>query len=321
MKAIQIRRFGGPEVLELTDLPIPEPGRGQVLIQVGACGVNFAETLMRADNYVAAYQLPATPGSEVAGTIVGLGPDVAGLQLGQRVGAVLAAARQLTGGYAEYAVAPAAVVVPLPDEVDFATATGLLVQGLTALFLTRAVPPAARHVMITAAGGGIGSLLVQLAKRGGASRVTAVASSAAKRDAAMRAGANAAIGYDAIADTSPDLIYESVGGDVLPACLAALAPHGIIAIYGALNLQSFALGVADLQRLVFGNQAVRGFAFGPLVDLAALPDDLGELFALHRSGKLAVPVERLPLDRAWRAHRMLADRASTGKIALVPHDA
>ena len=119
MKAIQITQFGGPEVLTLADVPQPEPGPGQILIQVAAAGMNFAETLMRENNYVASYVLPAIPGSEIAGTIIAVGDGVSDLTVGQRVGAVLAAARTLTGGYAEYAVADAAVTAPLPDALDF----------------------------------------------------------------------------------------------------------------------------------------------------------------------------------------------------------
>ena len=181
MKAIQIAQYGGPEVLVLGEAPRPEPGPGQVLIKVGAAGVNFAETLMREDRYVASYALPAIPGSEVAGTIEALGSGVSGLAPGQRVGAVLAAAKTLTGGYAEYCVADAAVTVPLPDALPFDAACALLVQGLTALYLTREVCPAGRDVLVTAAGGGVGSLLLQLARHAGAARVIAVASNPAKR--------------------------------------------------------------------------------------------------------------------------------------------
>jgi len=318
MKAIQIRRFGGPEVLEIVDLPIPEPGRGQVLIRVGACGINFAETLMREDKYVASYQLPAVPGSEVTGTIVALGEDVTDLEVGKRVGAVLAAARQLTGGYAEYAVADAAIVVPLPDGLDFASATGLLVQGLTALYLTRAVPVTGRRVLLTAAGGGVGLLLIQLARHLGAAAVIAAASGPAKREAALRAGADRAIGYERIGDQSFDLVFESVGGDVLPRCLEALASRGTIVTYGSLNLQHFALGVPELRRIVFGNQTLRGFAFGPTVDLATMKDDLAELFELHGAGVVQVEPSCLALADAEQAHQMLAKRATIGKLVLVP---
>lgn len=319
MKAIQITRFGGPEVLELAEVATPEPGPGQVLIRVHAAGINFAETLMRENKYVAAYTLPAIPGSEIAGTIVALGAGVEGLAVGQRVGAVLAAARTLTGGYAEYALADAAVTVPLPDALDFDAATALLVQGLTALYLTREVDPAGRDVLVTAAGGGVGSVLIQLSRIAGARSVTAAASSAAKRAHALSMGADRAIDYAELGGTSPTLIYDSVGGDILPACLDALAFKGVLVAYGALNLAAFALGVDDLKRMVFGNQALRGFAFGPLIEHAKMRLDLSWLFDQAAAGVLKVAIGgRYPLASAADAHRALAARGSVGKLVIRP---
>jgi NADPH2:quinone reductase len=321
MKAIQISRFGGPDVLEIADVAIPVAGPGQVLIRVGAAGVNFAETLMREDRYIASYALPAIPGSEITGTIGAIGDGVEGLAIGQRVGAVLAAARVLTGGYAEYAVADAAVTVPLPPALDFDTAAALLVQGLTALYLTREVSPAGRTVLITAAGGGVGSLLIQLARHAGATRIIAAASSVAKRGLALSLGADDAVGYDDWAGLSPDIIYDSVGGDLLPVCLETLAPRGTMVAYGSLNLQSFALGVSDLKRMVFGNQSLRGFAFGPLIRPDTMRRDLTELFALAADGTIKVTVGRtFPLADAADAHRALGDRNSVGKLILHPND-
>ncbi len=317
MKAIQISRFGGPEVLQLAEVPVPALGPGQVLIRVAAAGINFAETLMREDAYVASYALPAIPGSELSGTIEALGEGVTGFAVGQRIGAVLAAARTLTGGYAEYAVADARVLAAIPDALDFAAATALLVQGLTALYLTREVSPAGRDVMITAAGGGVGSLLIQLARNAGARRIVAVASNSAKRDHALSLGADAAISYEEITSEGPSLIFESAGGEVLPSCLDALAPRGTLVAYGSLNLQSFALDVPGLKKLVFGNQSLRGFAFGPLVDLDRVSNDVQHLFALAVAGELTPAIGAIyPLDQVAQAHRDLADRQTVGKLIL-----
>lgn len=318
VKAIQITRFGGPEVLVLAEVPTPEPGPSQVLIRVGAAGVNFAETLMREDNYVASYALPATPGSEIAGTIVAVGSDVQGLAVGQRVGAVLAAAKTLTGGYAEYAVADAAVTVPLPDALEFDAAAALLVQGLTALYLTREIDPAGRNVLVTAAGGGVGSLLIQLARLAGAKHIVGAASSAEKCAHALAQGADQAVSYDELGQLSPDLIYDSVGGDILPRCLDILAFKGILVAYGALNLSAFDLGVAELKRMVFGNQSLRGFAFGSLIEHSAMRADLAHLFDLAASGQLRVAIgQRYALEDAAAAHQALADRGTVGKLVLI----
>lgn len=319
MQAIQITRFGGPEVLSLTEVEIPEPGSNQVLIRVAAAGVNFAETLMRENRYVASYMLPAIPGSEVAGIIVAIGPAVEGLSVGQRVGAVLAASKTLTGGYAEYVVADAAVTVPLPDSLDFDVATALLVQGLTALYLTREINPAGRDVLITAAGGGVGSLLIQLSLRAGATRIVAVASNKAKRELALSMGAHQAIDYADMPGVKTDLIYDSVGGNVLPVCLDILGFKGVLVAYGALSLSSFEFDIADLKRMVFGNQALRGFSFGSLIEYGAMRRDLAMLFDLTAIGALRVEIGgAFPLADAAAAHAALGERNSIGKMVILP---
>jgi len=317
MKAIQVHRFGGPEVLELAEVAIPSPAPDEVLIRVASAGVNFAETLMRQDNYVASYELPATPGSEIAGTVEAVGSEVEHHRPGDRVGAVLAAARRLTGGYAEYAVAPASVTVPLPDELGFDEAVGLLVQGLTALHLVREADPRDHSILVTAGGGGVASILIQLARRAGAREIVAAASSANKRAHALRVGADRAVDYGEWEALAPTLVYESVGGEVLGQCLALLGFKGTMVVYGALNLQSFSLGLPELKRMVFSNQALRGFSFGSLLQPDAMKRDLSYLFGLAASGGLAVPIGgRFALADAADAHRQLQDRTSIGKLVL-----
>ena len=165
MRAVQINEFGGPDVLEVVeDAPVPEPGEHEVLIRVSRAGMNFADTHARENSYLAKYDLPLTPGAEVAGT----DPD------GNRVVAMLG-----TGGYAEYAVAPKATTFPIPDGLDDGAALALVLQGLTAwhLYKTSAKMAEGESVVIHAAAGGVGSLAVQLAKPLGAGRVIATASS------------------------------------------------------------------------------------------------------------------------------------------------
>ena len=317
MKAIQIRRFGGPDVLELVDVPVPVPGPGEVLIEVAAAGVNFAETLMRENRYVASYDLPAIPGSEVAGTIAAVGPEVPNLEVGMRAGAILAAAKRLTGGYAQFVVAPAAVTVPLPDALGFEQAAGLLVQGLTALHLTREADPGGESVLVTAGGGGVASLLIQLAKRSAAREIVAATSSVAKGEHALLMGADRAVRYDELERLAPSLVYDSVGGEVLASCLERLAFKGTLVLYGALNLRDFAFGTDDLRRLMFSNQTLRGFTFGALLEAPSLRRDLELLFTLTADGELRVPIGGLfALEDAADAHRQLQDRASVGKLVL-----
>ncbi|MDF0645187.1 MAG: zinc-binding dehydrogenase [Nitrospira sp.] len=324
-----MNRFGGPEVLELVETPTPRPGPGQVLVRVRAVGVNLSETLMRQNRYAVTPELPAVPGNEVAGVIEALGAGVGGLAVGARVVAPLFAAGALVGGYAEYVLIDAGVVVPIPDELSFEVATALMIQGLTALYLIKQVAPQCKAVLVSAAAGGVGSLLVQLAKRGGAKAVIAAASTTEKLDFARSLGADAGVNYAradwveqaraASGGAGPDIIYESVGGAVTNAALQALAPLGRLVIYGALNVQSFQLGVPELLGLIFKNQSITGFAFAPLLTPVSLKTGLAELFDLALHGQIKVTInETFPLERAADAHRALEGRRTTGKLVLVP---
>ena len=329
MKVAQISRFGGPEVFEIVEFPTPKPGSGQILVQTRAIGVNFAETLMRMDRYAVTPPLPAVLGSEAAGVVAGLGSGVEDFAIGQRVAAPLFAAGVAFGGYAEYVVIDAGLAAALPDEVSFEQATALMIQGLTALYLTRKTPPEGKTVMVSAAAGGVGSILTQLAKRAGARTVIAAASTAKKLSFSRSLGADAGVNYSqsdwveqlraATGGAGPDIIYESVGGAVTAASLDALAALGQIVIYGALNIQSFQLGAPELLGLIFKNQSLTGFAFVPLLTPASLRAGLAELFDLVARGELVVTIGgTYPLDRAFDAHRALEGRGSIGKLVLVP---
>ncbi len=328
MKAVQISRFGGPEVFETVEISTPKPGPGQLLIRVQAIGVNFADTLMRADRYAVTPPLPAILGSEAAGQVEALGSGVDVFSLGQRVAAPLFAATGL-GAYAEFVSIDATLAVPLPDAISFEQAAAAMNQGLTALYLTRQAPPKGKSVLVNAAAGGVGSILVQLAKRAGARTVVAAASSADKLDFARSLGADVGVNYtqagwtdqlrEATDGVGPDIIYESAGGDVTTKSLESLAPQGQIVIYGALNIQSFQLGVPELLGLIFKNQSLTGFAFTPLLTPSGLRSDLAELFELVTRGELTVTVgSRYPLTDAAQAHRALEGRGTTGKLILVP---
>ena len=328
MKAVQMSRFGGPEVFEIVDVPTPRPGPGQALVRVRAAGVNFADTLMRQNRYALTPELPAVLGHEVAGVIEALGDGVRDLSVGDRVVAPLFAAGRFVGGYAEHAVIDASFVAPIPNALSFEDATALLVQGLTALELVKRVPPRGKTVLVSAAAGGVGSMLVQLSKRAGAAAVIAAASRDDKLEFARSLGADAGVDYtrgdwverarEASGGAGPDIIYESVGGQVTMRSLEALAPLGQLVIYGALNIQSFELGVPELLGLIFKNQSVTGYALATLLTPESLKSGLSELFELAAVGQLKVTIARtFPLDRAADAHRALEGRGTTGKVLLL----
>jgi NADPH:quinone reductase len=329
MKAVQISRFGGPEVFEIVQVATPTLRPGEVLIRVHAIGVNFADTLMRQDRYAMTPPLPVILGSEAAGVVEALGPGVEGVEIGQRVAAPLFAAPSGLGAYAEYVVIDAGLVALMPDALSFEQAAAVMNQGLTALYLTRQAPPAGKTVLVNAAAGGVGSLLLQLAKRAGARAVIGAANTEDKLNVARALGADVAVNYTeadwvervraATDGAGPQVIYESAGGEVTAECLKALAPQGQIVIYGALNIQSFQLGVAELVPLIFKNQSVTGFAFQPLLTPMGLKSDLAELFDLVVRGELRVTIGGgFPLQDASAAHRAMEARQTIGKLILKP---
>ncbi|RWF55535.1 MAG: zinc-binding alcohol dehydrogenase family protein [Mesorhizobium sp.] len=326
MRAIQLKRFGGPDVLDVVEMPKPLPEAGEVLIRVRAAGVNFFEVLMRGDRYAVTPDLPVILGVEVSGTVEALGQGVDASLTGTRVAAPLFASKRPFGGYAEYVTIDAKLAVPLPDILSFEDATALMVQGLTAFHLLRQSPPAGKSVLVTAAAGGVGSLLVQLAKRQGASTVIAVAGSRAKLDLALSLGADAAVDYsmsdwpmrvrEAAGGAGVDVVYDIVGGTMTAASLQALAPGGEL-VFAALG--RYAIGAAELEAMITRNKSLRGFALLPLLSADGLRASLSELFQLAAGGQLAVTQGgRYPLDQANEAHRLLEERRSTGKVVLIP---
>lgn len=329
MKQVQFQNFGDADVLELVEKPTPKPKDNEVLVRVRAIGVNFAETLMRQDKYAVTPDLPAVPGVEVAGTVELVGKNVNGLTPGVRVAVPLFLTGAVVGGYSDHVVVDASLAVPIPDGLSFEASTALLIQGLTALYLTRQIAPEGKVVLVNAAAGGVGSLLVQFAKRAGAKMVIAAASSKEKLDFARSLGADAGVDYtksnwvEAVRTASggagPDLIYESAGGSVTAGSLAALAPGGELVIYGALNIQKFDFGIPELIGLIFKNQSLTGFALPSLLTAEGAKAGLAELFDLATNGKIRVTIgTTYPLDQAADAHRALEGRGTTGKLVLTP---
>jgi NADPH2:quinone reductase len=315
MRAIQMTEFGGPEVLRLAELAIPEPGPEDVLIRVGRAGLNFADTHTRTNSYVQKATLPLIPGGEVAG----IREDT-----GERVVALVG-----SGGYAEYATAPKQLVFPIPDELDDATALALIVQGVTAwhLFRTAGHVAEGESVVVHAAAGGVGSLAVQLGHQLGAGRVIATASSPEKRALALELGADAAIDpasdglterlLEANDGRSLDVVLEMSGGAVFDASYAALAPFGRIVVCGIASQEPNLLRTGSLLR---HSRAVVGFyLFHCLQRPGMFTDALSDLFARAARGELRTVIGgTYPLEQAAQAHIDLRERRTSGKLLLDP---
>jgi NADPH:quinone reductase len=315
VRAIQMSEYGGPEVLRLVELAVPEPGPDEVLVRVTRAGLNFADTHRRTNTYLAKDDLPLVPGSEVAGVRE---------DTGERVVALVG-----SGGYAEYAVAPAALTFPIPDGVADETALALVLQGLTAwhLYRTAGRVAAGESVVVHSAAGGVGSLAVQLGRPLGAGRVIATASTADKRDLALELGADVAVDgaaeglterlVEANGGRPVDVVFEMAGGAVFDASLAALAPFGRLVTYGIASGENNTIRSGSLMRR---SRAVVGFWFAHCLTRPAMIDDaLADLFERVRRRELRVVTgPAYPLDQAAQAQTDLAARRTTGKVTLDP---
>jgi NADPH:quinone reductase len=320
MRAVQIEEFGGPEVLKVVDLPEPDPGDGEVLIEVGRAGLNFGDTHQRENTYLAKFEVPLVLGGEVAGTVA-RGDD---FDPGQRVVALLR-----SGGYAEYAVAPAATTFPLPDGLEDEAALALLVQGLTAwhLYRTSAKLAEGESVVVISGAGGVGSLAVQLAGPFGAGRVIATASSEEKRRRTLELGANAAVDTNA-EDLSAavieanggepvDVVLEMSGGRVFDQSFEALAPFGRLVTYGIAGGEQ---NEVKSGRLMRKSRAVVGFWLMHCLGRRDMMEEpLADLFERAARGELRPQIgATYPMSDVRRAHEDLAGRGTSGKLLLDP---
>ncbi len=327
MKAVRFHQTGGPEVLVYEDVPDPAPQDGEVLIQIEAVGMNFADVMRRrGDNYPDPSPPPFILGAEVAGTVAAVGNGVTSLEVGTPV-----LATPGVGGYAQFICVPAASAIPLPDGLSFIQAAALMGHGLTAGLSLR---KAARllegeSILIEAAAGGVGSFAVQLAKLYGAGKVIAAASTPEKRAIAERLGADASVDYtdpgwaeDVRALTNGrgvDVLLEMTGGPTVNQALDAMAPFGRMVFIGQ---SSGKTALVDPWRLTVPNHTVTGFYVGAYL---AFPDvimsTLTEIIGYIMTGKLSLQVGAvLPLSQAAEAHRLLEGRKTTGKVVLQPFE-
>ena len=304
MRAVLLRETGGPERLELAEVPEPEAGEGEVVVRVRAAGVNFADVLVRQGRYPQPPKLPTVPGSEVSGEVDG-----------RRVMAM-----PQGGGYAEALAIGERLVVPLPEAASFEEGAGFLLTFLTAWIpLTRQVRVGPGSVVLVHAGsGGVGSAAIQLAKHLGA-RVVATASTAEKRRVALEQGADEAFGYEEFAErVRADVVVDPVGGDVFTESFRVLKPLGSVVAIGFAGgwWDSF-----DPAPLVGRNLGMQGFYLGRLMrhEPALVQDAVGELLELWSSGAVKPLVgATFPLADAGAAHELIESRGHVGKVVLVP---
>ena len=313
MKAVQFSQHGEADVLQIVELPTPQPQAGEVVIKVKAAGVNYADVLQRKGTYPMPVTLPFVTGYEVAGVVESVGEGVTHLQPGQRVMAMVP-----NGGYAEYALAQAAQAFPLPDGLGDAEATALLVQGMTAVGLLHTGNY--DSVLVLAAAGGVGSVLVQLAKNHG-KRVIAAVGSEAKKAAVLALGVDAAISYaeadwvqqvrDATDGQGVAATFDAIGGAVGVGALQTLGAGGTGVIYGSASGEPTMLAG---QQLIGQVQAVRGYTL--FADAAKFGEYANELIGFLVAGKLTLPVQTYPFADVQTAHRALESRQTQGKVVL-----
>ncbi len=322
MKAIRVRAYGDADVLRLEEVPEPEPGPGEARVKIEAAGVNFVDVYHRSGQYPS--QLPLTPGFEAAGTVDAVGPQVTGLTPGARV-----AYASNPGSYSEYVVAPVSRLVPVPEQIPTPVAAAVMIQGMTAHFLCndmyRFQP--GDTVLVHAAAGGLGQLLTQLLKRRGL-RVVGTTSTEYKAELAYQSGADEVINYSesdfaseirrSTSGAGVAVVYDSVGQRTWRSSLECVRRRGLLVLCGQ---SSGPVPPVDPQLL--RTQGSVGLVRPDLAHYIAERTELlgrsGEIFSLVAAGELRVRIDgTLPLARAADAHRRLQQRATTGKILLIP---
>ena len=322
MKALRAQSPGGPEVLRYEDVPRPEPKAGEAVVKIEAAGVNFIDVYHRTGAYKASF--PLTLGQEGAGTVAAVGPEVAGVRVGDRVASVA-----MAGSYAQYAAAPAEKLVALPERISFEQAAAAMLQGMTAQYLTSStyLLKAGDTCLVHAAAGGVGQLLCQVAKIHGAT-VIATAGGQEKTGIALQAGADEVIDYKTedfeekvkriTGGKGVRVVYDSVGKVTFEKGLNCLARRGMMVLFGQ---SSGGVGPIDPQVL---NQKGSVYLTRPsLFHYVALREELlersSQVLGWIRDGVLKLTIFReMPLAQAAEAHRMLEARQTAGKVLLIP---
>jgi NADPH2:quinone reductase len=323
MKAIQVTKFGGPEVLDYATVKDPEPGPDQVLIRVRTLGVNFADIKARTGGYHLKREFPFVPGIDASGTIEEVGREVKNLKKGMRV-----VAFPVNGSYSEYVVAREMLTFPIPDTISDETAAAFpIVAGTSYAMLARiARLQPGESVLVHSAAGGVGTTAVQIAKDLGSSPLFATVGSDDKKVVLQNLGVDTVMNYrtndtvnqvlDLTAGKGVDVILNPLGGDILEKDLECLAPFGRLICFGHAGGQSARISTDKLHGT---SRSIIGFSFGSMRKLQpeAAPGIMAEVIALVAKGKINMILgKRFPLREAAAAHRYMESRQSTGKILL-----
>jgi len=324
MKAVQLSGFTGLDSLKLVEIDRPTPSKDEVLIEVKAAGINFAELEMIRGRYPATRPLPFTMGFEASGIVAVLGSRVTNLKVGDRIASIVS-----SGGYADYATADASIAIPIPHGVTFAEATAITIQGLSAYTLLKfaARPQPDESVLIQSAAGGVGLFLVQLAKAIGVKKVIALASSKQKLDLVKSLGADFAINYteqdwvaqveQATGSRGVDVVLEANSGEIGDKSFKLMAPFGRGVIYGAKNAHD-SFPTEKVRQLILKNQSVTGFNF-PSLQPEQIRESVPALLELISSGQVRLFANHaFGLEDVGRAFEALSNRQTIGKVVLTP---
>jgi NADPH:quinone reductase len=322
MKAVRVHKYGGPEVLTLEEMPVPEPKAGEARVKIEAIGVNYIDVYQRTGLYP--LQTPFTLGTEGAGIVDAVGPNVTEVKKGERVGYAM-----IPGSYAEYAIVPAARLVPIPPNIDARSAAALMLQGMTAHYLTHSTYPLKKGetALLHAAAGGVGLLLIQILKQLGATVIGTV-STEAKAKLAKEMGADHLILYtqnDFLAEVKKltdghgvNVVYDSVGQTTFDKSLDCLRPRGYLVLFGQSSgpVPPFDPGKLAAKGSLF---LTRPSLAHYTLDRAELLQRANDLFTWTASGKLKLRMEKtFRMAEAAEAHRQLEGRKTTGKVILLP---
>jgi len=324
MKAIELSAYCGIECLKIVDVEKPSPGANEILLEVKAAGINFAEMELTKGRYKTPKNPPFIMGFEASGVVAEVGSRVKSPKPGDKITTIVS-----SGGYAEYATADANLAIPIPGALSFAEATTIPIQGISAYTLLKlaAKPQPTESVLIQAAAGGVGLYLVQLAKSMGVGKVIGLASTKEKLDLITSLGADIAIDYsdkhwtdrvcEATNGNGVDVVLEAASGDVGEECFNLIAPFGRMVVFGARNIHD-SLSPEKMQQLIYRNQTVIGFNF-PSLQPEQIEASVPNLLNLISQGKIRPFANNsYPLADVKTAFRALASRETIGKIVLIP---